>query len=78
MSDGDVTSIVTSSAYAITDVLARAIPMRSPVSYLSSVLSNGLRQRAYNNMLIGHSRRMELLIGMGLDRKPFICMAVVA
>jgi hypothetical protein len=75
MSVGDVTSTVTLSAYAITDVLSRPLPMRSPDRCLSSVLSNGFRQMSYSNILIGHLCLTELFIGMGLYRKPFICTA---
>jgi len=78
MSDGDVTRIVTSSAYAITDVLARPLPMLSPISCLSSIQSKGFRQMAYSNMLSGHPCLTELLIRMDLNRKPFIWMAEVA
>ena len=78
LSDGAVTSAVTSSAYPITDVLARPLLMPSPMRYLSSVLNNGLRQMPYSNMFIGRPCLKELLIGMGLDRKSFTCMTDVA
>jgi hypothetical protein len=46
--------------------------MRRPVSWLSSVFSNGLRKMAYRSILSGHPCLTELLIGKGFDRKPFI------
>ena len=61
MSVGVVTKIVTLSAYATTEVLARCRPNRRPRREFSRVQRSGFRHIAYRIMLKGHPCLMELL-----------------
>jgi len=54
MSVGVVTKIVTSSAYAKTEVLARCRPIRRPRREFSRVHRNGFKHVAYKIMLKGN------------------------
>jgi len=54
MSIGVVTKIVTSSAYAITEVLPRCRPIRRPRREFSRVQRSGFKHIAYKIMLKGH------------------------
>jgi hypothetical protein len=62
-----VTNIVTSSAYATTEVFARYRPIRRPRREFSRVQRSGFKHIAYRIMLKGHPCRMELLIGKEQD-----------
>ena len=68
-----VTKIVTSSAYATTEVLARFHPIRRPRRVLSRVQRCGFQHIGYRIMVKGLPCGMELLNGKVQYLKPFIC-----
>jgi len=75
---GDVTNIVTLSAYATTAALRARCPIWMLGSLFSNMRSNGCRHSAYNSMLSGKPCLITHCIGMGPASFPFICIEAVA